>query len=1007
MRFIFFLIVFIFFFVPKSPGQDKKTIRLIHKIEKKLNKPIDFFNTRNHPGKIKPDSVYVDRNTKTIKLYYNKSLSYIPFRENIVENAQKSIKKQLGWWLRKYHVEIYSDKKNIQEYIPNIYRKKLPLDSSRFTREIIKKNPLISRTYLLEPAMGLLNKNIAVWHSHGRYYDAKQDRWRWQRPRLHSTAEDIFPLTFVLDYIEPMLENAGATVFIPRERDINTNEIILDNDSGKGKYSIQIDKNRIDTIMKITGFSWKDTLFNSENPFEMGTSMVIVPLKNKEVHITLIPEIPADGEYSVYISYGESTAKNVKYTVVYSGGKKDFIINQTQGNGTWIYLDKFYFKKGKNPETASIILESDKSFNFDAVKIGGGTGNVARRPSAEIKPKAWSLKGKKKSFFDDKNKKVNPENFTWKTSNMPRYMEAARYYLQYCGMPDSIVYSLSHGQNDYNDDYQSRGEWVNYLMGKPNGPTGDPDVKGLGIPIDMALAFHTDAGITSNDSIIGTLAIYSSDNPDTIFPSGQSKMANRDLVDLVQTQIVNDIRYLDNPKWTRRGIWNKPYSEAWRANTPMMLLELLSHQNLADLSYGLDHRFKFDVARAIYKGILKYIAFQNHQSFVVQPLPVDHFSIQITGGKNIRLSWNPVSDPLEPTAEPSGYIVYQRNENNGFDTGKFVKNNFIEIELPEFDKLYSFKVTAVNRGGESFPSEVLSAGIINNQKPAVLIVNAFDRVSAPAIIEKSDFAGFAYWQDSGVPYHHEIGLTGMPYDFNRQVPWIDDDNPGWGASFANLESKEISGNIFDYPSIHGKSILNAGYSFTSVSDEAFSQKTYNANIYEFVDVIFGEERTIKTLNRTDFTVFTPEIINKLKEILDKNGNIFLSGAYIGSDFIENKDTVTQKFVNDILHYKWRTNFASHTGNIVSTDYANKYFNGNYNFNTTLNNKIYQVEAPDGIEPAGDNCITAFRYMDTGISAGVIYSGKNKIITLGFPFETISGTKQRNKMMAEIIHFFEN
>ena len=31
---------------------------------------------------------------------------------------------------------------------------------------------------------------------------------------------------------------------------------------------------------------------------------------------------------------------------------------------------------------------------------------------------------------------------------------------------------------------------------------------GKGIPVDLSLGFHSDAGITPNDSIVGTLAIY-------------------------------------------------------------------------------------------------------------------------------------------------------------------------------------------------------------------------------------------------------------------------------------------------------------------------------------------------------------------------------------------------------------------------------------------------------------------------------------------------------------------
>ncbi len=1002
---ILFSIIFLFF-ISNSFSQNRKTRRIIHKVEKKLNKRKTYFDSWNHLGKIKLDSVFVNRRKKIIELYYNKSLSYIPFRENIINEAQKSLKKQLGWWLRKYQIKIYSDKKNISDFIPNIYRKKTPLDSSRFIKNPNQNSSLISRFYHLNPDNGLLNKNLAIWHSHGRYYEAKQDRWKWQRPRLHSTAEDLFPMTFVLDYLEPMLENAGATVFIPRERDINKNELILDNDTGKGKFFINFDNENTDTIIKTKGFSWKDTLFQSENPFELGTSLTIVPSKGKNTSIKAIPVFPATEEYAVYISYGKSNAKKVKYTVFYAGGKKEFSVNQTQGAGTWIYLDKFLFKKGKNQESGAILIESNEAFSFDAIKIGGGMGNVARRPNSEILPKKWSLKGQKKSFQNDNKQKVDPDNFSWKISKMPRYMEAARYFLQYAGMPDSIVYSLSGGKNDYNDDYQSRGEWVNYLMGKPNGPTGHRNVKGLSIPIDLALAFHTDAGITLNDSIIGTLAIYSSDNPDTVFPSGQSKMVNRDLVDIVQTQIVNDIKYLDNPQWTRRGIWNKPYSEAWRANTPMMLLELLSHQNLSDMSYGLDHRFKFDVARAIYKGILKFLAFQNHTDYIVEPLPVNNFSIDIINNKKIKLSWNAVLDTLEPTAIPEGYIVYQREEDNGFDQGTFVKNTSIELELSQYNKIYSFEITAVNSGGQSFPSEILSVGIKSGNKPVALVVNAFNRISGPAVIDTKGFSGFAYWQDMGVAYKRQIGLTGFPYDFDRNVPWADDDNPGWGASYADLESKVIAGNTFDYPYIHGKAIMNSGYSFTSTSEQAFSNKNFNIKPYNFVDIIYGKERTIKTLNRTEFTVFTPDVIKKIKEIAENNGNIFISGAYIGTDFNENKDSVGNNFASSILHYKWRTNFASKTGDFYSTDFAKDFFTSNYHFNTELNNKIYSVEAPDGIEPFGDNTISAFRYSDTGISAGILFAKNYKVIALGFPFEAITNEKNRTEFMSDIINFFK-
>ena len=63
-------------------------------------------------------------------------------------------------------------------------------------------------------------------------------------------------------------------------------------------------------------------------------------------------------------------------------------------------------------------------------------------------------------------------------------------------------------------------------------------------------------------------------------------------------------------------MWNQSYIEARVAEVPTMLLELLSHQNFADMYYGLDPKFRFVVSRAIYKGMLRHVAAQNRQEAV-------------------------------------------------------------------------------------------------------------------------------------------------------------------------------------------------------------------------------------------------------------------------------------------------------------------------------------------------------------------------------------------------------
>ena len=188
----------------------------------------------------------------------------------------------------------------------------------------------------------------------------------------------------------------------------------------------------------------------------------------------------------------------------------------------------------------------------------------------------------------------------------------------------------------------------------------------------------------------------------------RTQPADRDYTDLVQTQIVNDLRALWNPDWTRRGIWNRSYSESRSPQIPAMLLELLSHQNFADMRYGLDPLFRFTVSRAIYKGMLRYLSSTAGFEYVVQPLPVNRIAVNFNDSGNALLTWEPTEDLLEPTARARGYIVYTRKGGRtaSFDSGTYVEAN--RAEVPVEPAGITVSGTAVNSGGESFPSQVVS-----------------------------------------------------------------------------------------------------------------------------------------------------------------------------------------------------------------------------------------------------------------------------------------------------------
>jgi len=957
----------------------------------------------HYPEKISVDSFRVAGEKGIIDLWFPVPFSYNAIREENLSFFRRSISESLGSKFGDYTVNIHTNGFAVEDLIPNYYREAMRADSTRFPRMSGNRPVLMRRMNATNPTKGLNERYIALWHSHGYYFDMTLDRWEWQRAKIFGTVEDISVMGHVLPYLTRMLENSGATVFLPRERDTQVNEIIVDNDRSTG-YSEFVVPDSVERQVTGGGFLMADTLFTGDNPFKKGTSLRI-----KGGRADYIADFPEKGNYAVYVSYPfmRDNCKAVLYTVTHSGGSTDFIVDQTVGGGTWIYLGTFQFNAGKDASVGAVSAspEGDGYMALDAVRFGGGKGNVARRPSEDIISNQRSVN--ENAIAAIQRAGSDTIRHTWKLSGKPRYMEGSRYYLQYAGMPDTLVYSLNRNKNDYNDDYQSRGEWVNYLMGTTESDDGAAEIKGLGLPIDLSLAFHTDAGVTPDDSIIGTLGIYSTAAGGGKFPDGSSRMASRDLTDIIQTQIVDDISLLFNPEWTRRGLWDRSYSEARKPNVPAMLLELLSHQNQGDQRYGLDPRFRFHVSRAVYKGMLRYLSYADGRDYVVQPLPVKGMAVLPLEGKRVKLSWVPVEDPLEPSAHPTGYRIYKRTGDNGFDNGTDVTENSAVIELDHYDTVYSFRVTAFNEGGESFPSETVAAGVKKESGDIVLVVNGFDRISGPSWFDRDGMAGVAWWNDRGVADHADIVASGDQYDYERRSPWTDDDNAGWGASYSDMEGKIIPGNTFDFPLIHGNAIMAAGSSFYSVSDEVFVQNDFNASSFSVVDLIMGEEKTTADLydkTKHDFTIYTPDFMNKIKEITSSGASVFMSGSYVGTDLWFSGDSSAMRFAADYLHFKPMTGHAVKEGKVYPADIATPWFNGATEFNTAQTGEVYGAEAPDAIVPADKYSITAFRYTENNTSAGVLHNGKNRTLVLGFPFETIKSETDRNRIMKQALEF---
>lgn len=816
-----------------------------------------------------------------------------------------------------------------------------------------------SRPYFV--SHGLFDRHLSLWASHGRYYDGKKDRWKWQRPNLFGTTEDLFTQTIVIPYLIPMLENAGAVVFTPRERDWQKNEVIVDNggrgyveDSGKETWKTAQEK----------GFAYHaGTYRDGENPFTQGTVRAVKATKKADVSwASYQPNIPQGGKYAVYVSYQslKNSVSDAQYIVMHKGQRTVFKVNQQMGGGTWVYLGTFDFDRGNNEFNRVVVTNSSSESGVvttDAVRFGGGMGNIERGGSC---------------------------------SGMPRCLEGARYSAQWAGAPYS-VYSSKNGSDDYGDDINVRSNMTNWLAG---GSTYVPTLEGKKVPIELSLAVHSDAGYTTvNDSIIGSLAICTTSFNDGRLNSGVSRMVSHDFADSLLTGLQRDIsgKYR---KWTRRYLWDRNYSETRKPEVPSAIIETMSHQNFADMRRGLDPNFRFTLARSLYKTILRFVNGNHSVPSVVQPLPVSNFRIERNSSGGLRLSWIAEKDEQEPTAVPTSYIVYTSEDGMGFDNGTVVYTSSFDFEAKKGVN-YCFKVTALNRGGESFPSETLAAYLSKSAHAKdILVVDGFSRLSGPAFVDDYSRQGFDLGSDIGVSYGLTAGWNGRQQCFDKSRAGSEGEG-SLGYCGDELAGRFIMGNNRDGSVCHVKDIAMSGaYNVVGCSLEALDNNLVKLDHYNLVDIAFGLQRN-DGHSLVVYKTFSETLQSKLRSYAKSGGRILVSGAYVGSDMTQPHE---RSFMSDVL----KTTFTG-----TDTNAGNNMVDGlglSFDIIRQINDRHFAATSVDRIAACDGRSFAAMRYQD-GSTAGVAYDGTDyKSFVMGYPYECINNVRTRQQVMKGLLGF---
>ncbi|MDI6782796.1 MAG: fibronectin type III domain-containing protein [bacterium] len=768
-----------------------------------------------------------------------------------------------------------------------------------------------------QPTGALTGKTVFISAGHGWYYEGgtfSNSTWRTQRGNTYSAGivEDLSNIDAVNNYLIQYLWNAGANVWPCRARSRDTAAFIVDNDTSG--YTA-------------TG-SW--SLVTTTGTYG-GTHRQIAASTSPTATATWRPTISTAGFYPVYVWYrsGSDRVTDARYTVVHSGGTTDLVIHQQRDGWTWKWLGTYYFDAG----TTGFVRVTNQSASptgkivvADAARFGDGFGSISRGSV---------------------------------TSGQLKQDECSRYWAEYMGAPSS-VYDTAGADNS--DDVTCRPRYANW----ENESWEDP----------VYISWHTNAtppGTGTESYIWSTTWGWGQPTP---VDDGPATPGSYSFMTCVHKEIINDIRRAYDASWTDRGMMRNDYGELRPLSSmPGAIFEMAFHDNTTkDIPYLLDPNFRQIIARAVYQGIVKYFANRDALPINLLPEPPTHLRVVNTGTGSVQLTWcAPTTDAVNLVGGlATSYRVYRSTNGYGFDNGLVSSATTITISGLTPDQVYFFRVSAVNTGGESFPSNTLAVRVKSSGTASILIVDGFDRMDntmMPKIRSKSVYQG----SDNGYPNRQYMELV----------------------------------NSYNYSIQHANAITNATtagagrFYFDSASNEAVASELINLANYKAVIWLTGKEstadETFSSGEQTRVTTFLNSGYNNI------GGRLFVSGSEIGWDLGRTAGSADSTFYANYLK-------AGYAGDDSNTDtivpFASGIFAGLSNFVFDTGRGVtYFVDYPDQLRTFGGSSVCLTYSGGAGGTAGIQYwSSTTKVVNFGFPFETILDSSARNTVMQRILSF---
>ncbi|MBN1477193.1 family 10 glycosylhydrolase, partial [Candidatus Sumerlaeota bacterium] len=569
-----------------------------------------------------------------------------------------------------------------------------------------------------QPSGALSGASVFLSPGHGWYHSSTLGRWATQRGNTNNIIEDLSNGEAVLQNLTHYLWNAGARVYTCRERDLQTNMVIVDN-GGAGHSE--------------TG-TWT-TQVPSGGYYGANVREAVTVTGSPTATSTFTPTIPEDGFYAVYVhqrgATSGTTTTDARYTVNHSGGSTTWIQNQVRDGWTWKYIGTYHFMEGTS---GSVVIDNQSATAgrhvvADAVRFGGGMGDYADGGSVSGWPR-WEESGKYFAGF------MGHSYSNGTVTAMPLYADWECEDSWEGGSNHNAIYVSWHtnapdpGTGTSSFAYSSSG-WGGAFTGVAGG-------------LELRNAIHNElindirAGWDSNWTNRGATTA----NFGEINPSNNNDMP-ASLHEIAFHDTAADAEDIEDPNFRR-------------------LAARAMYQGIVKFYH--DH----------------FYLVQGNSEFnddTLLPEPPTNLRVTASGAGSVTVAWDaPPSNTGDGLlGDPAtGYRVYQSSNGRGFDNGSGVTGTSTTISGLTAGEVVYIRVSATNSGGESFPTETLAVSLPSAGSTPVLIVNGFDRIDRMMNVIEDDphdtddlHRGYLWLMntyDYVIPHAEAIAAHGTAFD---------------------------------------------------------------------------------------------------------------------------------------------------------------------------------------------------------------------------------------------------